>query len=133
MKTSDKALIAALVVVFIGMATAFIGALSSSDNADGKALPEQKASVQVIYSDDLDANDNEDSDKEDEEQEIAITGSALEKASNAALAYIGEGRVTDSEVGDEEGYYEIEITLNNKREVDVHLDENFEVLSVEYE
>ena len=133
MKTSDKALIAALVVVFIGMATAFIGALSSSGNTDGKALPEQKASVQVIYSDDLDANDNEDSDKEDEEQEIAITGSALEKASNAALAYIGEGRVTDSEVGDEEGYYEIEITLNNKREVDVHLDENFEVLSVEYE
>ncbi len=69
---------------------------------------------------------------EDEELDIPITGNALEKASKAALDYIGEGRVTDSEVGDEEGYYEIEITLDNGREVDVHLDENFRILSTEY-
>ena len=54
-------------------------------------------------------------------------------ASAAALAYIGEGRVTDSELGDEEGYYEIEITLNNGNQVDVHLDKNFNVLSTEWE
>jgi len=34
---------------------------------------------------------------------------------------------------DEEGYYEIEITLDNGKEMDVHLDENFNVLSVEYD
>ena len=65
--------------------------------------------------------------------ELPITGTALEKASASALAYIGEGRVTDTEIGDEEGYFEIEITLNSGNEVDVHLDENFKVLSTEYE
>lgn len=68
-----------------------------------------------------------------EEIDIPITGSALEKASSVALKYIGEGKVTDTEIGDEEGYYEIEITLDNGREVDVHLDENFNVLSQEWE
>lgn len=60
-----------------------------------------------------------------------ITGEALQRASEAALDYLGEGRVTDTEVGDEEGYYEIEITLDNGEEVDVHLDQNFNVLSEE--
>lgn len=65
--------------------------------------------------------------------DVAITGSALDQASAVALGHIGEGRVTDTEVGDEEGYYEIEITLDNGGEVDVHLDENFNVLSTEAE
>jgi hypothetical protein len=64
-----------------------------------------------------------------EGSDVPIKGDALEEASAAALAYLGEGRVTDTEVGDEEGYYEIEITLDNGSQVDVHLDENFSVLS----
>ena len=75
----------------------------------------------------------EEDDDGDEGKDVPITGSALERASAVALAYIGEGKVTDSEIGDEEGYYEIEIRLNNGREVDVHLDENFNVLSTEYD
>jgi uncharacterized membrane protein YkoI len=71
--------------------------------------------------------------KDDESKDVSIIGSALERASAAALAHIGEGRVTDSEIGDEEGYYEIEIRLNNGREADVHLDEKFNVLSTEYD
>ncbi|MDQ4078210.1 MAG: hypothetical protein M3220_18435, partial [Chloroflexota bacterium] len=63
--------------------------------------------------------------------DVAITGEALDLASEAALDYVGEGRVTDTEVGDEEGYYEIEVTLDDGRQVDVHLDENFEVLGQE--
>jgi uncharacterized membrane protein YkoI len=70
---------------------------------------------------------------ENEEVDIPITGSALEKASAAALKHIGKGRVTDTEVGDEEGYYEVEISLDNGKEVDVHLDENFNVLSEEWD
>ena len=66
-----------------------------------------------------------------EEEDVAITGNALQLASAAALNYIGEGRVTETEVGDEEGYYEVEITLDNGQEVDVHLDQNFNVLSHE--
>jgi hypothetical protein len=72
-------------------------------------------------------------DEEDalEGPDVPITGDALERASRAALDYLGEGRVTETEVGDEEGYYEIEITLDNGRQVDVHLDQAFNVLGQE--
>ncbi|MGH8907129.1 MAG: PepSY domain-containing protein [Egibacteraceae bacterium] len=57
-----------------------------------------------------------------------ITGTALDQASAAALKETGGGRVTDTEVGDEEGYYEVEVTLDDGRQVDVHLDERFTVI-----
>ena len=79
----------------------------------------------------LQNKDNEHDADENENEDVAITGTALDKASAAALDYIGEGKVTDTEVGDEEGYYEIEITLDNGNEVDVHLDKDFKVLSKE--
>ena len=60
-----------------------------------------------------------------------ITGEALETASEAALAHTGEGRVTDTEVGDEESYYEVEVTLDNGDHVDVQLDEEFNVVGDE--
>ena len=58
----------------------------------------------------------------------AITGDALQKASEAALAETGGGRVTGSEVGDEESYYEVEVTKDDGSQVDVQLDENFSVV-----
>jgi len=70
---------------------------------------------------------------EDEGPDVPITGDALDTASEVALNFIGEGRVTETEVGDEEGYYEVEITLDNGNQVDVHLDEEFNVLGVEWE
>ena len=63
--------------------------------------------------------------------ETPITGSALDKASAAALEETGEGTVTGTEVGDEEGYYEIEVTLDDGSQVDVHLDADFKVLDSE--
>jgi hypothetical protein len=65
------------------------------------------------------------------EDETPLTGEALAKASAAALEYTHGGRVTDSEIGDEEGYYEVEVTMDDGREFDVHLDENFKVISAE--
>jgi hypothetical protein len=59
------------------------------------------------------------------EKETPITGSDLEQASAAALDHLGEGRVTDTEVGDEESYYEVEVTLDDGTQVDVQLDESF--------
>ncbi|MFU8947383.1 PepSY domain-containing protein [Mycetocola zhadangensis] len=58
-----------------------------------------------------------------------LTGSTLERASKAALDEVGEGKVTDSEL--EDGIYEIEVTLDNGRDVDVTLDDAFSVLSVD--
>ncbi len=65
------------------------------------------------------------------DNEQPITGPALQQASDAALEHTGGGRVTDTEVGDEEGYYEVEVTLDDGSQVDVHLDEDFNVIFTE--
>ena len=65
---------------------------------------------------------------DDDEAEQPITGTDLEKASAEALQHTGGGRVTGTEVGDEESYYEVEVTLDNGNQVDVQLDENFNVV-----
>jgi hypothetical protein len=65
-----------------------------------------------------------------DDAEQPITGTALEQASTAALASTGGGRVTETEVGDEDAYYEVEVTLDG-REIDVHLDRAFNVVSTD--
>jgi len=57
------------------------------------------------------------------------TGPDIEKAKSAALDHTNGGRVTDTEVGDEEGYYEIEVTRDDGSQADVHLDRDLNVLS----
>jgi hypothetical protein len=56
------------------------------------------------------------------------TGPNIEKAKSAALDHTNGGQVTGTEVGDEEGYYEIEVTRDDGSQVDVHLDRNINVL-----
>jgi uncharacterized membrane protein YkoI len=68
---------------------------------------------------------------DDDGTERAITGEELERASEAALAHTGGGRVTGSEIDDEESKYEIEVTLENGDQIDVQLDEEFKVVSME--
>ena len=57
-----------------------------------------------------------------------ITGTELEQASAAALAHTGQGRVTGTEVGDEDSYYEVEVTLDDGSQIDVQLDKTFAVV-----
>ena len=64
----------------------------------------------------------------DDGEGTPITGEALTKASQAALAFTGGGTVTGSEVGDEESYYEVEVTKADGSQVDVQLDEGFAVV-----
>ncbi len=59
--------------------------------------------------------------------EQKATGPGIEKAKSIALDHVN-GRVTGTEVGDEEGYYEVEVTKDDGTQVDVHLDKNFNVL-----
>ena len=66
---------------------------------------------------------------DDDGTQRAITGAELEQASAAALAATGGGRVTETEVGDEESYYEVEVTLDDGSQVDVQLDRQFAVVS----
>jgi len=68
---------------------------------------------------------------DDDGTEAPISGDALDQASAAALAHTGGGRVTETEVGDEESYYEVEVSLDDGSQVDVQLDEAFNVVSDE--
>jgi hypothetical protein len=64
-----------------------------------------------------------------DDREAPITGAAFDEASRAALDHTGGGRVTETEVGDEDSYYEVEVTLDDGSQVDVQLDANFAVVS----
>jgi hypothetical protein len=68
---------------------------------------------------------------DDDASETPITGAALGQATAAALAHTGGGRVTGTEVGDEESLYEVEVTMGDGRQVDVQLDEGFNVVGAE--
>ena len=66
-----------------------------------------------------------------DDAEEPIRGSALERASAAALEHTGGGRVTETEVGDEESLYEVEVTRDDGSQVDVQLDRGFHVVGGE--
>jgi hypothetical protein len=57
-----------------------------------------------------------------------LTGKALEKASAAALGASGGGTVSETEVGDEESYYEVEVTRPDGGQEDVQLNRDFKVV-----
>jgi uncharacterized membrane protein YkoI len=65
---------------------------------------------------------------DDDATERPISGDALNQAKAAALADT-PGRVTGTEVGDEESYYEVEVTRPDGSQVDVQLDRDFHVVS----
>jgi uncharacterized membrane protein YkoI len=65
----------------------------------------------------------------DDSADVAISGTDLERASEAALAEAGGGEVVDSEVEDEENGYEVEVNLDDGRQVEVQLDADFAVVS----
>jgi hypothetical protein len=68
------------------------------------------------------------SDDPAEGPDSAISGDALQKAGAAALAETGGGQVTSTEFEDEESLYEVEVTLDDGRQVDVQLDQSFAVV-----
>jgi uncharacterized membrane protein YkoI len=68
---------------------------------------------------------------DDDGAEASITGAALAKAKAAALDATGGGRVSETEVGDEESYYEVEVTRPDGSQVDVQLDKSFNVVGQE--
>ncbi len=68
---------------------------------------------------------------DDDGSDVPITGDALATASQVALDHVGEGRVTATEEGDEDSYYEVEVRLDDGREIDVQLDRDFNVVGSE--
>ena len=70
-------------------------------------------------------------DADADEVDTPISGPALERASAAALEHTGGGRVSETEVGDEESHYEVEVTKDDGSQVDVQLDAEFKVVGSE--
>ena len=68
---------------------------------------------------------------DDDATDKPIRGAALDRAGAAALEHTGGGRVTETEIGDEESYYEVEVTRADGSQVDVQLDRGFEVVGSE--
>lgn len=62
------------------------------------------------------------------DDDAALTGSALDRATAAALAHTGGGTVTETEVGDDGAAYGVEIRLADGSQVEVNLDEAFNVI-----
>ncbi len=69
----------------------------------------------------------------DDDQDRPIPAADLEQAEQAALEETGGGTATDTEVDDEESKYEVEVTLDDGTQVDVQLDEDFQVVGTEQE
>jgi uncharacterized membrane protein YkoI len=66
---------------------------------------------------------------DDDATDQAISGQALDRAKAAALEHTGGGTVTETEAGDGEGAYEVEVTRAVGSQVEVHLDKDFNVIS----
>lgn len=99
--------------------------------ASGSGVPEEAGETEV--EDDAEHATGSEDAREDEAEgpDQSIAGANLERASQVALSYFGEGRVTATEIEDEESYYEIEVTLDDGSQVDVQLDESFRVLGTD--
>ena len=59
------------------------------------------------------------------------SGTAIDRASAAALAFTGGGRVTEAEASDENDGYEVDVTLKDGQKVEVRLDSNYKVIGQE--
>ncbi len=66
---------------------------------------------------------------DDDAPDVALTGTDLERASEAALAETGGGEVVDSEVEDDENGYEVEVKTTDGRQIEVQLDADFAVVT----
>jgi hypothetical protein len=61
-------------------------------------------------------------------EEQRLTGSALDRATEAALARTGGGTVIEAEAGDDGAAYGVEVRLDDGSVVDVSLDADFHVV-----
>jgi uncharacterized membrane protein YkoI len=111
---------AAVAALAIGGA-AVAGAAGSSDNSSQQP-PANRAAQSVEPAENQEANEGPDQ---------PIGGTALDQASAAALQHMGGGQVTGTEVGDEQSYYEVEVTRDDGTQVDVQLDRSFNVVGSE--
>jgi hypothetical protein len=65
------------------------------------------------------------------EDDQPLRGNIYDRATRAALDHVGEGTVTETEVGDDGAAYGVEVRLSDGSQVEVQIDENFTATGVE--
>ena len=104
MNRTKRALIALAVATGVGLGGYGVAAASSS-NAD-----------------------NDDEPGEVNDGDTPLEGSNLKQVVAAALEHTGGGEVTETEIGDDGAAYGVEIRLPDGGQVEVNLDEQFDVI-----
>lgn len=80
-----------------------------------------------------DAEGNEEDESTSKDSDSPIPSPEIDRASAVAIEYLGGGTITATEIDDEESYYEVEVTMADGRQVDVQLDQAFNVVGTEDE
>jgi hypothetical protein len=65
------------------------------------------------------------------DDDAPLTGESRDKAVAAAKAHVGQGEVTDTEVGDDGAAYGVEILKPDGMQVEVNLDRDYRVTGTE--
>ena len=65
------------------------------------------------------------------EDDRPLTGEQYDRATRAALEETKGGKVTDTETGDDGAAYGVEVLLDDGRQVEVNLDQNYKVTNTE--
>lgn len=100
-------------------------------DVDGAGDVEDDDHIDEVGESDETPHSGDAAEDEAERPDQPITGPDLERASKVALDYTGGGRVTGTEIEDEESYYEIEVTRDDGSQIDVQLDESFNVVGTD--
>ena len=111
------------------LAALAFGGAALAQAGGGSGSPDQQGSAPQASQPATEQNESTGPENSAADPSKPINGGALEKAKAAALDATGGGRVTGTEVRDEEGYYEVEVTRPDGKQVDVHLDKSFHVLA----
>ena len=65
------------------------------------------------------------------EDDAPLTGESRDRAVAAAKAHVGEGEVTETELGDDGAAYGVEILKADGKQVEVNLDKDYRVTGTE--
>ncbi|WP_426979608.1 PepSY domain-containing protein [Pseudarthrobacter sp. O4] len=113
----------AAAAVVLGGATVAVAAASTPAGPAGSSIRVQNL-IGPERDDDSDVGDD------DSDNGPALSAADWDKAANAALAKVGQGRVSEVERENEGGSaYEVEVRLDNGSEVEVQVGADFQVLN----
>ena len=115
----------------VAAAMAAVAALAVGGAAIAGAAGSSNTPSQQPPANDVQSGATAENQEANEGPDQSIGGTALDQASAAALQHTGGGQVTDTEVGDEESYYEVEVSRDDGTQVDVQLDRSFNVVGGE--